>query len=283
MTNFQKLSLALLITTPLFVPLADAKSCGVKANMCKTPLGEYALRMPDTASAKPIPALLYFHGAGGSGPRSLRNKTMVNAFLKRGYAVIAPSALIRPNSRFGAIWSFLPNRPVQRDEMAFTREILADAAKKHNIDRNNILMGGFSIGGSLTWYLACQDPKIARAFAPVAGAFWRPHPDAIECNGPVKMLHTHGWRDNTVPLEGRILGGGALLQGDVFQGLQIMREVNGCENMKADSYKTNNQFWRRIWTNCRKGSALEFALHTGGHSVPKSWADMAINWFENVR
>ncbi len=251
--------------------------------MCSTPMGEYALRLPKSTSEKPIPALLYFHGFGGSGPGSLRNKAMVNAFLEKGYAIIAPSGIKRPGSNFGPSWSFLPHMTQFRDELAFTKEVLNDASKRHNIDRQNILMGGFSIGGSLTWYLACKDPTIARAYAPVAGAFWRPHPDSIECEGPVKLLHTHGWRDKTVPLEGRPLRGGRIIQGDVFEGLQILRQVNGCKQMKADEHNTNGKFWRRIWTKCTKGSALEFALHTGGHSVPKSWATMAIKWFEGVK
>ena len=41
----------------------------------------------------------------------------------------------------------------------------------------------------------------AAAYAPVAGSFWRPHPDMEACAGPVDLLHTHGWRDKTVPLD----------------------------------------------------------------------------------
>ena len=246
-------------------------------------MGDYVIRLPDKPAATPTPALIFFHGYGGSGPRTMRNKSMVNAFLERGYAVIAPSATKRPGSDFKAVWAFFPNRPAHRDEMEFIKEVLADAAKRHNIDRDNVLMSGFSLGGSLTWYLACEDPSIARAYAPVAGAFWRPHPDAIECEGPLKMLHTHGWRDRTVPLEGRPLRGGSLIQGDVFYGLQIMRKVNSCKQMRADSYITKGKFWRRKWTKCTPNSALEFALHTGGHSVPGGWAKMAMDWFEGLK
>lgn len=256
--------------------------CGVVGNLCKTSLGEYAIKLPQTASQKPIPALLYFHGAGGSGPRSMKNTAMIKAFTDKGYAVIAPSGLKRPNTRFGPGWSFLPFREKQRDEAQFTREIIADASQKFGIDPNSILMSGFSIGGSLTWYLACEDPSLAKAYAPVAGAFWRPHPKAKECKGPIKMLHTHGWRDGTVPLEGRPLGGGRIYQGDVFHGLKVMREVNQCDQLRADKFETSGKFWRRKWTKCLPESALEFALHTGGHSVPKEWAKMAIEWFEKL-
>lgn len=258
-------------------------TCGRGDNPCRVSLGDYHIETPERSeTGSKIPAMIYFHGAGGNGQRALKNKAMVAAFLDAGYAVIAPTGLVRPNSRWGPMWSFHPDRPAQRDELAFTAEILDDAAARFNIDRQRILMTGFSIGGSLTWYLACRDPEIAKAYAPVAGAFWRPHPNRSDCQGPVHLLHTHGWRDGVVPLEGRVLGGGRIVQGDVFYGLQVLRELNGCENLKADEFDTSGSFWRRWWTNCTSRNALQLNLFDGGHTVPKGWAEEAINWFEGL-
>ncbi len=258
------------------------EECG-GAVECTVEPGVYTIELPErTDPQAAIPAMIYFHGAGGSGPRVMKNKNMVSAFLARGYAVIAPSGLMRPNSRFGPGWSFLPSRPKRRDELAFAKQVLADAATRFSIDRDQVLMSGFSIGSSLVWYMACQEPSVARAYAPVAGSFWRPHPVAADCNGPIKLMHTHGWRDQTVPLEGRPLRNGALYQGDVFHGMEIMREVNGCSGLRVDKFETNSKFWRRWWNRCTKDSALAFLIHPGGHSVPKEWADQALDWFERL-
>ena len=266
------------------ISFANAEQvCGIGEDDCKTPNGAYNIELPQgTKADSKIPAMIYFHGAGGSGQRSLKNRDMVETFLNRGYAVIAPSGLKRPNSRFGPGWSFHPNRKVQRDELTFADEVMNDASARFNIDRENILMTGFSIGGSLTWYLACKDANIAKAYAPVAGAFWRPHPEEDSCNGPVKLLHTHGWRDTTVPLEGRVLGGGRIKQGDVFYSLQLMRIVNGCDQLRADKFENDGKYWKRWWTRCAPNSELQFNLFDGGHSVPKGWATEAINWFEGL-
>lgn len=266
---------------------AQAKQpCGLDDNGCKIELGEYHIELPDRADPSvKIPAVLYFHGAGGSGKRSLKNREMVETFLRRGYAIIAPSGLKRPNSRFGPGWSFHPDRKKQRNELAFTKAMLDDASKKFNLDRDEVLMTGFSIGGSLTWYLACQDATVAKAYAPIAGAFWRPHPNAADCDGPIKLLHTHGWQDGTVPLEGRPIGpidNPRIVQGDVFYGLQLMREINECPYLKADKYDTKGKFLKRWWTRCHPDSALQFNLFAGGHSVTKGWASEAINWFEGL-
>lgn len=253
-------------------------ACGATDTPCETALGSYLIALPDGAAPKDgYPALVFFHGAGGSGARTLNNTAMVTAFTAAGFAVIAPDGLPRPNSRFGPGWSFLPQRPAQRDEAAFTAGMIADSVIRHGVDADRVLMSGFSIGGSLVWYLACANPGIAAAYAPVGGAFWRPLPR--DCAGPVRMLHTHGWRDRVVPLEGRPLRSGEIYQGDVFAGLEVMRRTNDCTGLRADEFITDDRFWRRIWTECTPTSALEFALHTGGHAIPKGWAQMAIDWF----
>jgi polyhydroxybutyrate depolymerase len=252
---------------PAFAGCADLEET------CKTSLGEYHIALPDGVEAPP--ALIFLHGAGGSGKMA----TGMRAALERGYALIGPQGVKRPGSRFGSSWSFHPERTEVRDELAFIREVIADAAETHGIDRDRILLGGFSIGGSMTSYLACEDPGLAAAFAPVGGSFWRPHPALDACAGPVQLLHTHGWRDTTVPLEGRVLGNGTIAQGDVFYAMQVWRETNGCDNFRATDFATDGSFWRRSWQSCDAG-ALEFVLFPGAHGVPRGWSDMALDWFE---
>lgn len=273
------ITILLFALTPGAAPAQDA--CGRDGPSCETATGTYRIAIPEgTAPEGGWPAVAFFHGAGGSGARTLGSNGMVGAALARGYAVIAPDGLQRPASRFGPGWSFHPDRPKQRDEVAFTREFLADAAERFSLNEGQMMLSGFSIGGSLVWYLACQAPDLAVAYAPVGGAFWRPHPAMDACVAPVRMLHTHGWRDRVVPLEGRPLGGGRIYQGDVFYSLQILRAVNGCEGMRADAFDTDGTTWRRTWEACTPGSALTFDLHSGGHAVPDGWADRALDWLE---
>lgn len=258
-------------------------SSAIAQDMHETPLGTYRIALPSTdAPEAGFPALLFYHGAGRSGADVIARRQMVATFNAAGWAVIAPDGMERPDRPGSRGWFFLPQRPASRDELAFTREVLDAAARTQGIDRNRILIGGYSIGGSLAWYIACQDPGIAAAFVPVAGAFWRPLPQAEECNGPVRMLHTHGWRDQTVPLEGRPLRNGEIYQGDVFAGLSVMRDMNGCDKLRADSFATDGPFWVRRWTDCTPGSALEFALHPDGHVVPDGWAGMVLDWVETL-
>ncbi|MFT7059542.1 MAG: polyhydroxybutyrate depolymerase [Pseudorhodobacter sp.] len=72
-----------------------------------------------------------------------------------------------------------------------------------------------------------------------------------------------------------------IFQGDVWYAMQIWRQTNGCDGMRADSFDTVGDFWIRRWDTCTaQGSALEFALHPGSHGIPKGWSDLALDWFE---
>lgn len=258
--------------------LAAHATCGNDPDACEIPLGTYHIAVPESTDG-PIPAVIFLHGAGGTGMGALNNTGMSGTLLERGYAVIGPNGLDRPG-RFGTGWSFLPDRPQQRDELAFVMQIRDDAVERFDIDPEAIVLAGFSIGGSLTSYLACAAPETFAAYAPVGGAFWRPLPET--CDGPVRLLHTHGWRDRTVPLEGRPLGGGRIYQGDVWQAMEIWRDTNACDELRADTFDTEGLFWRRVWDECADDTALEFALHPGGHGIPRGWSDMIIDWFENL-
>ena len=258
----------------------EVQACGSQAEPCKVALGDYHAAVP-TMAPKPgekRSAVLFLHGAGGRGDAVLASDSFLRPFVEAGYVVLGPNGLVIQGSRYGSGWSFLPDAPQQRDELAFAQQVLDDAAARFGIDRKRVLVGGFSIGASLTWYLACRQPDLGAAYAPVAGNFWRPHP--AKCAGPVDMLHTHGWRDEVFPLEGRQLGPHHA-QADVFEGLQLWRTTNGCKSGRPDAYETLSALWQRSWTACEGGRQVSLVVYAGGHEdPPKEWAELARHWFE---
>jgi polyhydroxybutyrate depolymerase len=255
--------------------------CGDAPDACRIDGGTYHIALPRGGRAG-APALMFLHGWGASGEAMLNMRGLVETALARGYAVIAPDGTPREGQN-GYGWGFSPERPGPRDEIAFLRSVRDDAVARHGLDATRVLLGGFSIGGSMVSYLACAEPDAFAAYAPVAGAFWHPLP--AECAGAVDLLHTHGWTDAVVPLEGRILRGGELddegvvAQGDIWEAMQVWRTANGCRP-DAGSHGETGIFWRRSWHDCDSGRRLDFALFSGGHSIPEGWTDMALDWFE---
>ena len=248
--------------------------CGPSPEACRIAGGTYHIALPDVDQG-PVPAILLLHGFGGEGLGLIRND-MVALMTGRGYAVIAPDGQPRSNGE-GRTWDFHPDRPATRDETAFLMAVADDATARFGLQRDRMLLAGFSIGGSMTSYVACAKPAAFAAYAPIAGSFWRPHPD--HCAGPVHLFHTHGKADRTVPLEGREIRPG-FVQGNVFDAMDIWRAADGCSSDTPDATRSLGIYVIEDWTRCAPGASLSFALHEGGHSIPKGWAQMAVDWFE---
>lgn len=258
-----------------FWAVSAAADCFSAAAPCTLNNGTYHIVLPQNATG-PVPAVMLLHGYGGEGVGLIRNTGIVRLMLKRGYAVIAPDGQPRPNGK-GRSWDFHPDRPSTRDETAFLIAVAKDAAVKYGLDRDAMLLAGFSIGGSMTSYVACQMPDAFAAYAPVAGGFWRPHPAG--CAGPVRLLHTHGTADRTVPMTGREIMPG-FVQGNVIESMEIWQRANECAGSPKAQTVQEGIYQIQRWPDCRPGTDLQLALHDGGHSIPKGWAQMAIDWFE---
>lgn len=264
-----------LTLTSALVATAAAADCNGASGPCELPNGTYHIVLPEGTTG-PVPAILLLHGYGGEGVGTIRNKGMVNLMLGHGYAVIAPDGQPRENGE-GRSWDFHPDRPATRDETAFLIAVADDAAARFGLQRDAMLLAGFSIGGSMTSYVACQAPDAFAAYAPLAGSFWLPQPTS--CAGPVRLLHTHGKADQTVPLLGREIMPG-FVQGNVFKAMETWRLTDGCHSAEADETVQLGIYEVQHWTDCQPGTDLRFALHEGGHSIPKGWAQMAVDWFE---
>lgn len=260
------------------LPASAEQVCGgTPETLCKTDLGQYRIALPD--GVEQPKAMLWLHGWGGSADGVMKNKGMVKTLTERGYALIAADGVITSKRRNNKNWAVNDGRKYARDDKDFMAEIVEDAAARHGVDRDRILLAGFSRGGSMVWDVACRTPELARAYAPLAGAFWEPMWN--DCEAPVDLFHTHGWTDRTVPLEGRPLGNGVMTQGDVFQSLFILRETNGCANRQPEEALLSDESdrWFRSWSDC-KGGRIDLMLHPGGHGIPKGWLGEALDWFE---
>ncbi len=260
------------------VSLSAQERCGGHGNACTVENGTYHMALP--GNGKTIGTVMYLHGAGSDGAASLKGGLAAEA-VRRGYAFISPNGIHPERPRFKKNWSVRARGTLfARDDIGFLRNVLADAETRFGVNRTQVLLSGFSRGGSMVWDVACFAPDLATGFAPAAGAFWDDLPTT--CERPVHLFHTHGWGDRTVPLEGRSLRGGRVVQGDVWASLFILRAVNGCDARQPERSAIKGERWWRYWSDCKSGS-ITLMLHPGRHGLPKGWSRDILDWFAGLR
>lgn len=254
------------LTTP------PAAACGPD-DACAVEGGYYLARAPSGWDGKSaLPAVMFFHGYRESADTTMKNQDFVERMDKLGVLLIAPHGE-------GQTWSY-PGSPARnRNEFAFVNAVLEDVQKRFPIDQKRLIASGFSQGGSMVWNLACHVGAPFAGFAPISGAFWRPHPTRCGA-GPVFMRHVHGTADFTVPMEGRALSGGAYRQGNVREGLAIFLSNNQCHSEPAT--QVNAAITCQIWRGCDSRREIELCLHAGGHDFDPRFVEDAVRWIDEI-
>jgi len=243
---------------------AAAAQCGVE-RACVVASGEYRIRLPDGAREDaPLGAVMYFHGYRASAEGVMRNKGLARMADELGVALIAPDGA-------GQTWSYPGSPSTRRDEFRFVAEVLDDVTARFPVDPSRIMAAGFSMGGSMVWYLACRMGARFAGFAPIAGAFWEPLPQS--CPSPMpRMIHVHGMADRVVPYEGREVRPG-YRQGDVAESIAVWMSQERCD---AGGPSREAIGAAHATLDCTRryacgGGFIELCLHAGGHSMRAEW------------
>lgn len=230
-------------------------------------LGRYLAVEPEGWDGQTaIPVMVFFHGHGGSaGGAAASYDWLVDGVSAWGGLLVLPDGL-------DGSWSHQGSPEQERDEDVFVDQIMADAAQRWPLTERRYV-SGFSSGGSMAWHVACYRGDDFTAFLPISGSFWEPLPG--DCGGPVSLRHTHGTEDTIMPLEGRAIGDSH--QGDVYEGMALWREMNGCAE-EPDEVVVQGEVTCQMWQSCSSGEQLALCLHGGKHAAPEGWIDDALPW-----
>lgn len=236
-----------------------ALACGPDS-ACNVEGGSYRIRLPAGVSdASPVGAIVYFHGHRSSAEATMRFKSLRDAVEELGVALIAPDGL-------NGSWSFPSSPRRERDEIAFVGRVLDDVLARFPIDANRIMSAGFSIGGSMSWYMACYLGERFAGHTPISGTFWWPYP--ASCPSPDPFIsHVHGTADTVFPLTGRVIRQ-KYRQGDTREAIALFLERGGNRPV-MEHYLDGQLACERAATS--NGGEIELCLHDGGHSVRGEW------------
>lgn len=259
--------ITVLMSLLAFFPVRASLACGV-ASDCLVSEGSYRIMLPSNPSGRSLGAVVYLHGWQQSAEDVMNEKSLVATAQRLGVALVAPNGE-------GKTWSF-PSAPFHyRDDFAFIQTVIDDIVRRYSIDRKHLLGAGFSQGASMIWYLACQQPRLFAAFAPVSGAFWLPAPN--QCTAPLPvLLHLHGLADTTVPMEGREIAPG-IRQDGVRESFAILGDSATLRPSAAVHLNSTIGVHLTCQRSDRQpdGGMVELCLHHGGHLFMTGWIEHA--------
>ena len=135
-------------------------------------------------SGTSTPAIVFFlHGAGGNGA-GFENDTKADAVADREKFIAAYPSAISGN------WDYSDGS----SDFTFMLALIDTIDARHHIDRNKVYVTGFSMGGGMTFALACTYADVFAAIAPVsaAGSVCTP-------SRPIPVLLTFGTKDMSPP------------------------------------------------------------------------------------
>lgn len=262
----------LLLLSLTLVCASTAFACGPDT---KCPIGDrhyYIALPPDYTGNTPVPAALFAHGLQGSALGIIRNPRLLAVAEDQNVALIA----IKSKSDD---WS-IPGSPEERtdrggEELAYVDAVLADATARFAIDPARIVMSGASVGGMLTWYLACTRSDAFVAFVPMSGTFWDPLPR--RCGTPVtNILHFHGDNDRTVPLQGRVARGKQ--QGSVTEAFALYAKHG---RFRKPAQTQIDDMTCNIARN-NSGKLLGFCLYPGRHAFRSANLGIALRMLKDA-
>ena len=147
----------------------------------------YLLYLPkDYAKRDGWPLMVFLHGAGERGNDLEQLK------------VHGPPKLIAEGKDFPCIVVAPQCAKNTRWYPQALIELIDQVANEHEIDKSRIYLTGLSMGGSGTWTLAAEYPKVFAAIAPICG---RGRPEKAEAYVDIPVWVFHGAKDERVKIE----------------------------------------------------------------------------------
>ncbi len=205
------------------------------------------------------PLVIVYHGYNGSAV-GLRNASHMNKLAdQNGFIVVYPQGSESPASWNAGVGAFGPT--ADTDDVQFTRDLLDHIEKNYCVDPQRIYLTGFSLGGGLSYRLACVMSNRVTAIATTAGAYY-PFPEGCHPTRPVPVLEIHGQADPQALYNGNPPRFMASVQ-DYLNG---WLERDGC-SQQSDQFFQQGDVTGIEWTHCSAGVEVRhYRVSDGGHS-----------------
>ncbi len=193
----------------------------------------YYAVIPEAVSPETkLPLLLALHGAPGHGANMAEFSGLREQASIRNFIAVFPDGTSARDPVFlnwntGTCCGYARDNNI--DDLGFLRRLIEKFIREYPVDPERVYMAGFSKGGMMAYYFACQHADLLAGIAVVAGAF-----NLSECNPvrPLDVLIVHGRADTAIPYGGELKGNLPPLRDTedrpVAYATHFWRKVNHC-------------------------------------------------------
>jgi polyhydroxybutyrate depolymerase len=206
-------------------------------------------------SGKRVPAVLLFHGLGGSGAQLERSSGFDDLAASHAFLAVYPDGAGRAWNA-GSCCAFGGNAV---DDVGFVDALLRRLKAQYPIAPRRVYAAGHSNGAFFAYRLACERAGRFAAVGAVAGTLVTSpcHPAR-----PVSVVAIHGLADPLVPY-----AGGGLFANSVPETIAVWRRVDSCPARAKTTVEP--PVTTRLWSPCARRTAVELVTVAGaGHAWP---------------
>ena len=241
---------------------------------------EYSIYVPASYDGTTsFPLLFNFHGGGLNIASQIAIADMSSIADTANFIVVYPQA--RPDPSDGNSFNWIPKVPGTFDDVPFISSLIDTIAINYEIDQNRIYACGYSLGGDMSFELACKLNSRIAAIAPVARTM-QANPDSF-CfpEHPTGVLTILGTDDNTSPYNGiTYLGTEYYLSAEATHN--YWANHNNCD-VNPTMSTVSPSVERYTWSTTSGCSYVEeLKVIGGGHDWPGSFGNMTIDASEEI-
>lgn len=236
---------------------------------------EYSIYVPASYDGNTnFPLVFNLHGGGGNIASHIGIADMRPIADTANFIVVYPQA--RPDPSDGNSFNWITKVPGTFDDVPFFSSLIDTIASNYQIDQNRIYACGYSLGGDMSFELACKLNSRIAAIAPVARTM-QANPNSF-CSPlhPTGVLTILGSNDFTSPYNG-ITFGGIEYYLSAAATHRYWATHNNCDTTPT-MISVSPSVERYTWSTASGCVYVEeLKVIGGGHDWPGSFGDMTID------
>ena len=225
----------------------------------------YILHVPSSyTGTKPVPLVIDFHALGGTGSQEQSLSGYQKIADQEGFLILFPDGIDNA-------WNIGPCCTNSRtvDDLGFAKGMVATIVGQACIDTKRVYATGFSMGGGMSHYLACNAADVFAAVAPSSFDLLVPDEEPCAPSRPISVLTYRGTADTTVPYAGGKGPSGKITFLGAQGSFQRWVGIDGCTApTTADGDCT-------YYKTCTAGVEVGLCVKQGGGHAP---GDANVGW-----